>query len=831
MSIFVSYSRTEISFTESLVSSLKDEFDSIWVDFQQLQVAHSWQNQLDNAVDDADTVLLVVSKTSIASKYVFAEWRQALEQGKRVILIIFEATELAPVGDVDTSSELAQAYYERTDLWEQLATCEWVDFRQKFDTALDQLKHHLQSTLTPPQAPVPQSGFKTPPIVKLMHYLSIFNSIAFTAVLLLLTCMLVANNLHDNDGVFIPIRYPLWSIDFIETYLVLFIYGLSIYIIYHLAFIPRQIMSRTHKYPRLSFLGGNAGMVVYMLAVVFFLVRFGDERQLPVVTEFGTLGIIACIITFISFGIFNRRIAYSEGFYRWSTPEGIYDPRIEVLRGFLKPPGSVAPIMRSLDPNYKKPSIRQVIFRTAIYAIVFGMVGHAIGSFYDAVFLFADTPPPEMIVLHVIEILIGISFFTYILLRERRKNRIKKAETQNQRTVIIEFAPPDRSIANSMERKLRQAGHSTVMIDSPRTAGVIQGGDIIFVLISKHKISMDVPESGDNVIPVFLENIDEINKLVDASNQEWKAITGKQGIDFRFGVHAKILSRLANSLHDPVYLIKSIESMPSKWQMTRANSVTSIMYVWIICLCIGLGSVVWIPNLFYLVSDVPDVIEDTIVPNIAAQFYELPPYYQEILEEDGFQALPPEYQQQLIIADTISQYEVATYGIAKAPEEYYRYNSFQMENEMYCFILSNSLLGNADFGTAIRSDYYIGGWSWETYADVFVFRIIEQAIECDRQLNDVLWSPIKVIVNMGGALLCCLLMFVIIRRLRSGQGTYLIEAALTAILILFVGYWAENNFMRAVGLFVVPTVMFMYLDRNIRRWQPGKWYSIRLRSK
>jgi hypothetical protein len=120
-----------------LLEALENSGLQTWVDYQSLIPGRPWLEQILGGINAADTVLLVVSKASMASKNVELEYQHALEQKKRVLLLIFEAMPL-PLA---------------------LQKCEWLDFRgsfnKKYKLLLTQLaKPGLQS------AP-PQSGFKT----------------------------------------------------------------------------------------------------------------------------------------------------------------------------------------------------------------------------------------------------------------------------------------------------------------------------------------------------------------------------------------------------------------------------------------------------------------------------------------------------------------------------------------------------------------------------------------------------------------------------------------------------------------------------------------------
>jgi hypothetical protein len=140
--IFMSYSRRELGFVDDLVSKLEEEGYQVWLDYRVLVPGTPWKGQIDKGLKEADTVLLVVSRASLASKYVALEWQHFLETNKRVILLIFEAV----------------------DLPKELEKFEWVDFRGSYKAGLKELFFQLKQPAHE-EHPVPETGFKAPIMV------------------------------------------------------------------------------------------------------------------------------------------------------------------------------------------------------------------------------------------------------------------------------------------------------------------------------------------------------------------------------------------------------------------------------------------------------------------------------------------------------------------------------------------------------------------------------------------------------------------------------------------------------------------------------------------
>ena len=160
--IFMSYSRRELGFVDDLVSNVEGQGYEVWLDYRVLIPGTPWRAQIDKGLRDSDTVLLVVSKASLASENVQVEWQHFLEMDKRVILLIFEAV----------------------DLPKELEKYEWVDFRGNYKAGLDELFSQLKQPIQE-EHPVPESGFKMPGIVWVAFFTSII--VAFSSLYVIWT--------------------------------------------------------------------------------------------------------------------------------------------------------------------------------------------------------------------------------------------------------------------------------------------------------------------------------------------------------------------------------------------------------------------------------------------------------------------------------------------------------------------------------------------------------------------------------------------------------------------------------------------------------------------
>jgi len=163
-SLFISYSRREAPFADSLIDVLEDRGFNVWLDYHSLIPGRPWLEQIMGGIRGANVVLLILSKESMKSPNCKDEWQEAIRLKKRIILLIFEAVQLPP--------ELETYGYE------------WIDFRSSFKKRVKQLINQIGSPAKATQPP-PRKGFKAPLVVWISFVVSLF--VAFISLPLVLT--------------------------------------------------------------------------------------------------------------------------------------------------------------------------------------------------------------------------------------------------------------------------------------------------------------------------------------------------------------------------------------------------------------------------------------------------------------------------------------------------------------------------------------------------------------------------------------------------------------------------------------------------------------------
>src|SRR5512147_1772063 len=92
--IFISYSRRQLYFAESVALTLQSSGLEVWFDLQKLAPGVNWESTLKEGYDNCERLVLITSHAAIQSSYVKAEWESALHKGREIILVLTEAVEL-----------------------------------------------------------------------------------------------------------------------------------------------------------------------------------------------------------------------------------------------------------------------------------------------------------------------------------------------------------------------------------------------------------------------------------------------------------------------------------------------------------------------------------------------------------------------------------------------------------------------------------------------------------------------------------------------------------------------------------------------------------------
>ena len=97
--IFISYSRKDIAFARLIRESLVKCGFNIWIDWDRIPTGVPWWNTIEKAIQDSNTFLFIISKTSIASSVCKDEVNTALQNNKRIIPVVVDDLSPEVVGE------------------------------------------------------------------------------------------------------------------------------------------------------------------------------------------------------------------------------------------------------------------------------------------------------------------------------------------------------------------------------------------------------------------------------------------------------------------------------------------------------------------------------------------------------------------------------------------------------------------------------------------------------------------------------------------------------------------------------------------------------------
>ena len=143
--IFISYSRHDQEFTDSLIHGLEQSGLQVWVDRENIEAGELWRAAISRAIAECDAFLVLLSPNCVASKNVVKELSMAESRDRHIVPLMYQECEIPPEMDY------------------QLAGLQWVHFTQmSFEEALDRLVRTLRGgqgspapKAAPPQKPAP----------------------------------------------------------------------------------------------------------------------------------------------------------------------------------------------------------------------------------------------------------------------------------------------------------------------------------------------------------------------------------------------------------------------------------------------------------------------------------------------------------------------------------------------------------------------------------------------------------------------------------------------------------------------------------------------------
>ena len=172
--LFLSYSRAQFYFAESLAHALAARDFAVWFDSQQLTTGEDWAAEITRGLQESQVLVLVGSEQALASAAVRQEWTSALAEGKKVVVALFEYVELPT----------------------ELEASVVVDFRRSFGAAVARLESVLRGRVAPKAGNVSNRRRVLTPAVRMIAW-----SLAIPAWVALFVVGLIVTQLPDAENV------------------------------------------------------------------------------------------------------------------------------------------------------------------------------------------------------------------------------------------------------------------------------------------------------------------------------------------------------------------------------------------------------------------------------------------------------------------------------------------------------------------------------------------------------------------------------------------------------------------------------------------------------
>lgn len=116
-SVFISYSRRDEEFARRLAGALSDHGFQVWIDIEDIPAGMKWSRAIQQGLDDANAMVVLISPDSMASTNVEDEWQYFLDQRKPVIPVLVRPAkvhfQLSRIQYVDLVNQPADAGFKQ----------------------------------------------------------------------------------------------------------------------------------------------------------------------------------------------------------------------------------------------------------------------------------------------------------------------------------------------------------------------------------------------------------------------------------------------------------------------------------------------------------------------------------------------------------------------------------------------------------------------------------------------------------------------------------------------------------------------------------------------
>jgi len=300
---FISYSRKQLYFAESIVLKLQEAGFEIWFDLQKLEPGVHWANALAEGYGNCERLVFIASKAAVQSPYVQVEWETALRNGREVIVVLTEPVSLS----------------------ESLRNCAMFDARTRFDKSIQDLIRYLRGEAPARHDPIPELGqpvFLNKMPIDIWLTVSVMLMPALTAWIATFGVTLTSVSISVDIGTdkYLPGSGP---------YLLGIIYGL---ILAFLQFPIRSFLEHTTNYEELEKLRGKLLWTQFSAAILCYALTVGYPK-----TQAHPIGYLIFVFPLVTIYWSFWVLKHSPDLLRW-LPSGEVDQEVrEQIQGELLP--------------------------------------------------------------------------------------------------------------------------------------------------------------------------------------------------------------------------------------------------------------------------------------------------------------------------------------------------------------------------------------------------------------------------------------------------------------------------------------------------------------
>ncbi|KAM3098623.1 CHAT domain-containing protein [Phormidesmis sp. 146-12] len=139
--VFLSYSRKDKAFVQTLHDSLRAQQREIWVDWQAIPLTADWWQEIERGIEGTNTFVFVISPDSVVSDVCRQEIDHAVKHNKRLVPIVhregFEAAQVHPM-----LSKYNWLFFRETDEFDR----GFADLITAIETDLEYVRSHTRLT-------------------------------------------------------------------------------------------------------------------------------------------------------------------------------------------------------------------------------------------------------------------------------------------------------------------------------------------------------------------------------------------------------------------------------------------------------------------------------------------------------------------------------------------------------------------------------------------------------------------------------------------------------------------------------------------------------------